>query len=448
MPVFSGGRRVPARPVRPSFRDPRFALLLAGQSAGWVCSWAAALVLWGFAAYHFGASPAGISLTALCWSGPPVVLTAFTGGLTDRFGPRTMLIIGYTCSAATSLGMSVSGSLTSLDTMALACGAARSLCSPASSALPTRIVESGDLLAANSLLGVTTSIGQVAGPLAASVLMAATGFRIAFTADAAMYLAGALVLIPLPVLPLPEQPRDAGAMATRPPASGRSWFGTATAGAVAVAREPRLRAIALARMGVIFTSGAFLVIEPLYTRHVLHQPSSQFALFEAATGIGAVATGLMLPVIRRRVPGIRSPMRLLAAGAISCGLAAALFTGTPWILVAYSGAFVWGVCGTVFYAVAATTLQRLAPSGTLGRVSGVISTAESTTESLSMPAAGALVALAGLRPGALVLAAAAVAAGAVAASPRCRGLPPRRGSSRNTRFPPSRGTGCRPSRRR
>jgi MFS family permease len=411
MPVFSGGRRVPARPVRPSLRDPRFALLLAGQSAGWVCSWAAALVLWGFAAYHFGASPAGISLTALCWSGPPVALTPFTGSLTDRFGPRTMLIIGYTCSAATSLGMSVSGSLTSLDIMALACGAARSLCSPASSALPTRIVESDDLLAANSLLGVTASIGQVAGPLAASFLMAAAGFRIAFTADAAMYLVGALVLIPLPVLPLPQEPRNAGAMAARRPA-GRSWFRAATAGAVAVAREPGLRAIALARMGVIFTSGAFLVIEPLYTRHVLHQPSSQFALFEAATGIGAVVTGLLLPVIRRRGPGTRSPMRLLTAGAVSCGLAAALFTGTPWVLVAYLGAVVWGVCGTVFYAVAATTLQRLAPAGKLGRVSGVISTAESTTESLGLPAAGAVVAVAGLRPGALLLAAVAVAAGA------------------------------------
>jgi MFS family permease len=347
MPVFLGGHRIP---VRPSFRDPRFVFLLVGQSAGWVCSWAASLVLWGFAAYHFGADPAGISVTALCWSGPPVVLTAFTGGLTDRFGPRTMLIIGYTCSAATSLGMSVSGSLTSLDIMALACGAARSLCSPASSALPTRIVESDDLLAANSLLGVTSSIGQVAGPLAASVLMAATGFRIAFTTDAAMYLVGALVLIPLPVLPLPEEPRNAGAMAIRRPAYGLSWWRAAAAGAVAVAREPGLRAIALARMGVIFTSGAFLVIEPLYTRHVLHRPSSQFALFEAATGIGAVA---------------------------------------------------------------ATTLQRLAPAGKLGRVSGVISTAESTMESLSMPVAGALVAVAGLRPGALVLASIAVAAGAV-----------------------------------
>ena len=173
-----------------------------------------------------------------------------------------------------------------------------------------------------------------------------------------------------------------------------------------------MRVIALARMGVIFTSGAFLVVEPLYARHVLDRPASQFALFEAVIGAGAIATGLMLPVIRRRLPGTRSPVRLLAAGAISYGLAAALFTGTTWVPVAYLGAFAWGAGGTVFYTVAATTLQRLAPAGMLGRVAGVISTAESTTESASMPVAGALVAVVGLRPGALVLATVAVAAGA------------------------------------
>lgn len=66
----------------------------------------------------------------------------------------------------------------------------------------------------------------------------------------------------------------------------------------------------------------------------------------------------------------------------------------------------------MFYAAATTTLQRLAPAGKLGRVMGMISIAESTTESISMPAARALVAITGLQAGALVLAAAAVAAGA------------------------------------
>jgi hypothetical protein len=43
---------------------------------------------------------------------------------------------------------------------------------------------------------------------------------------------------------------------------------------------------------------------------------------------------------------------------------------------------------------------------------GVISTAESATETVSMPLAGVLVAAAGIRPGALALASVAVAAGA------------------------------------
>ena len=397
MSIFRGARR---DPVRPSFRDPRFALLLAGQSFGWVCSWASAIVLWGFAAYHFGASPQAISVTALCWSGPPVVLTAFTGGLTDRFGPRTMLIIGYACSAVTSLGMTTAGSLMSLDIMAAACGVARSVCTPASSTLPARVVEPGDLLAANSLLGVTASIGQVGGPLAASVLMAVAGFRTAFAADAAMYLVNALVVIPLPNLPRPDEPRES-----------ETWLRQATAGAVTVARDPGLRRVALARMGIIFTSGAFLVLEPLYARHVLDRPPSQFALFEAVIGTGAIVTGLALPVIRRRRSATRTAGTVLAAGAISYGLAAALFTGTPWIPVAYLGAFVWGAGGAVFYTAAATTLQRLAPAKTLGRVAGVISTAESTVENVSMPLAGMLIAGAGIRSGALILAAVSVAAG-------------------------------------
>jgi MFS family permease len=412
MSILPGARRVPARPVRPSFRDPRFAFLLVGQSVSWVGSWAASIVLWGFAAYHFGASPEAISVTALCWSGPPIVLTAFTGRLTDRFGPRAMLIVGYLCSATTSLGMAAAGSLMSLDIMAAACGAARALCTPASSALPARVVEPGDLLAANSLLGVTAAIGQVAGPLAASVLMAVAGFRAAFAADAATYLVSVLVMLPLPVLPWPHEPPSAGAAATGRSACGVRWLRQATAGVVIVARDPGLRRVTLARIGVIFTSGAFLVIEPLYARHVLGRPPSQFALFEAAIGVGAIVTGLALPVIRRRLPLTRPALEVMAAAAISYGLTAALFTGTPWIPVAYTGAFAWGASGTVFYTVAATTLQRLAPARTLGQVAGVISTAESTIENLSMPLAGVLLAATGIRAGALVLAAAAVAAGA------------------------------------
>jgi hypothetical protein len=144
---------------------------------------------------------------------------------------------------------------------------------------------------------------------------------------------------------------------------------------------------------------------------VLGRPPSQFALFEAAIGIGAIMTGLALPRARGLLSETGARTKALAAGAIGYGLAAALFTGTTWVPAAYVGAFAWGASGLVFYTVADTSLQWLAPAGTLGRVAGVISTAESATESASMPLAGAIVAIAGIRPGALALAAVAVAAG-------------------------------------
>ena len=428
MPVFSGVRRVPARPVRPSLRDPRFAFLLIGQSVNAVGSWASAIVLWGFAAYRFNASPEAIAVTVVCWSVPPAVLSSLTGGLADRFGPRALMIAGYLGAAAAALAMAAAGSLAFLDVMAGAYGVARSLSGPASSALPPRVVPPDDLLAANSLLNVTSSIGQIAGPLAASVLLATVGFGAAFAADAATYLAGVVVLLPLPLLPLPllpplaepaEPSQQAGsAQGSDGPAAAESpsarWprLRAAAAGAAAVARDPGLRAIALARMAVMFTSGAFLVVEPLYARHVLGRPPSQFALFEAAIGIGAIVTGLALPRVGRRLSGTAATTKALAAGAIGYGLAAALFTGTTWIPAAYVGAFAWGASGMVFYTIAATALQRLAPAGTLGRVAGVISTAESATETASLPLAGVIVAIAGIRPGALAVAAVAVAAGA------------------------------------
>ncbi len=96
----------------------------------------------------------------------------------------------------------------------------------------------------------------------------------------------------------------------------------------------------------MLTSGAFSVVEPLYARHVLGRPPSQFALFEAAIGIGAIMTGLALPRARGRLPGTGTERKALAAGAIGYGLAAALFTGTTWVPAAYLGAFAWGASGS------------------------------------------------------------------------------------------------------
>src|SRR6266705_3663550 len=190
-------------PVRPSFRDLRFGSFLAAEAVNSIGGWASAIVLWGFAAYRFNASPYAVSLTTVCWAAPPAVLSPLLGVWVDRIGPRKALVAGYVAAAVAALGMAAAGSLAVLDVAAVAYGIARSLAGPAANALPPRIVADDDLLAANALLGGASSAGAVVGPLAASAALALSGFPAAFILDAASYLIGAAVVLPLPLRPAP-----------------------------------------------------------------------------------------------------------------------------------------------------------------------------------------------------------------------------------------------------
>jgi MFS family permease len=341
-----------------------------------------AIVLWVFAAYRFNASPYAVAVTVMCWAAPAAVLSPLMGVYLDRVGPKRALVAGYTAAAAASLGMAAAGSLVQLDVAAVAYGVTRALAGPAAAALPPRVVASDDLLAANSLL----ETGQVAGPLVASAAMALFGFRAAFVLDAVSYLIGALVILPLPVLPTDDE-------------ESPGWRHELRAGIVLVCRRDPLRIVTLTMAAITFTSGAFLVVEPLYARHVLHRPPSQFALFEAAIGIGAILGGLVMARIGDRLGARLGGWKILSAGTAGCGLAACVFAGTTSIPVAYAGAFAWGIAGALFYTVALTTLQRVAPVHAHGRVMGVTATIQSGTDTIGQPLAGVTLAALGIRAG-------------------------------------------------
>jgi predicted MFS family arabinose efflux permease len=391
-------RGLPGMPpvVRPSFRDPRFALLVAGEAVNSIGGWASAIVLWGFAAYRFNASPYAVSLTIVCWAAPPALLSPLMGVYIDRIGPRAAVVAGYCGAACAAVGMAAAGSLAELAIAAVGYGSARALAGPAAGALPARIVAADDLLAANALLGAAAAAGQVAGPLVASAALALSGFPAAFIVDAASYLIGAAVVWPLPVR-------------AEPPAERRGWGHELAEGSRLVARRRAVRLVVMVSAAVTFTSASYLVVEPLYARHVLHRPPSQFALFEAAAGIGTILAGLVISRVRARLTG--GP--ILMASAIGYGLAAGLFTGTASVLVAYAGAFAWGVAGSVFGAVGLTTLQQAAPVDAHGRVMSVAATIGSWVETLALPLGGVTLAALGVHAGAAALAGIAIAAGLI-----------------------------------
>lgn len=391
--------------VRPTFRDRRFAALVVAEAVNSIGSWASAIALWGFAAYRFDAGPGQVSLLIICWSVPVAVLSPPLGVVVDRLGARRALIVAYLSGAGAALGMAAAGSLLALDVLAVLAGCSRALAGPASGALPPQIVAPDDLLAANSLLGGASQFGQVLGPLVASAALALSGFRAAFLIDAATFAVGVAALLPLP--------------RRRPAAEVRArWSRELADGFRLVAHEKSLQLLLLVGAAVSFTSGAFLVVEPLYARDVLHRPPSQFALFEAAAGVGAILTGFVLP---RAQPALERRWTLGLA-TIAYGLTACLFVGTAWVAVAYSGAFLWGVSGMVFGVVALTAIQRLAAVETHGRILALDSAVGSIAETAGLAVAGAAVALLGVRPGALMLAAVTIVAGSAAAPALARCL--------------------------
>jgi MFS family permease len=140
---------------------------------------------------------------------------------------------------------------------------------------------------------------------------------------------------------------------------------------------------------------------------VLHRPPSQFALFEAAAGTGAILAGLAVSRVRARLTG----GTVLTASAVGYGLAACLFTGTTSVPLAYIGAFLSGVAGSVFGAVSLTTLQQVTPVQAHGRVMSVTATAQSWVETVALPLGGVTLAALGVRAGALALAGISVTAG-------------------------------------
>jgi hypothetical protein len=265
--LFHRPRRDMSRAVRPSFGDPRFALLVAGQAVNSIGGWASAIVLWGLP--PTGSMPARTPSQSPSFAGPPrppcsarCWACTSTGSAQGRNG-GWLLRCGLRrsrrgcCRVADRAGHRRS-----------AYGGARALAGSAASALPPRIVAGEDLLAANALLGAAASAGQVAGPLAASAALALSGFPAAFIVDAASYLADAAVIAPLPLRPGP---------APMPRATRSGWWRQLSEGFRLVTRDRAVRLVIAVSAAVTFTSAAFLVVEPLYARHVLHRPPSQFA---------------------------------------------------------------------------------------------------------------------------------------------------------------------------
>jgi DHA3 family macrolide efflux protein-like MFS transporter len=228
----------------------------------------------------------------------------------------------------------------------------------------------------------------------AALAISVWGLRGAFLTDAATFALGAAAIAPLRLAAVIQTPR-------------RSLRAEAVEGIAVARRLPNVRLTLLVSGAVFLTWGAFLVIEPIYVRDVLHRSPTVLGLLQTCFGVGLVGAGLALSRVGDRV----ATPRAVALSVLLSGLAAALYVGTGSVVVAFIGVFLWGVDVAFFSAPVRTVLQRESPIEAHGRVLSLLTTLDGWGNVAALPLTGLAIAAVGPRATGVGVGALAVLAG-------------------------------------
>jgi MFS family permease len=379
-------------------RDRRFALLAFGQAVNAIGTWCAVVALWGFASFRFDAGPSDLALLGLAWALPAVLLGPVAGVPVDRFGPKRVLVAADTVAAGVALLFLLADSFSALIVLGAVEGLTKAFSEPAFQALPPRIVSDDQLPAANGVLSTATLSAIAFGPLLAAGSIALVGVEGAFVVNAATYVVGVLVLIPFRVGPAAAPTTD-----------------TQPVGVVADVREalhvvrarPALRHLFLLAASVYLIWGAFVVVEPIYVREVLHGSPTLFAMLQSTFGVGLVLAGVVVARLGERL--VR--WSVVCVASVGSAMGAALYVGTDEVAVAFVGLFLWGVVTALLIAPMRTLMQRAAPIETHGRVFALDGMVHSTGDLVSLPVVGLAVGVIGVQAAGVAMAAVPLAGG-------------------------------------
>ena len=366
------------------FRDRRIALLVAGQAVNAIGSWCALVAIWGYATFQFHAGPSEIALLGLAWALPPFLLGPIAGLPVDRFGPKWALIVADSAAAVVALLFIFAGSFEALVVLAAIDGVTKSFAEPAFQALPPRLVGDHQLAAANGMLATASQSAIAFGPLLASASIALFGFEGAFVVDAITFLIGVAVLVPFRIGPIPR---------TRHDAQDTSVIGEFREGLRVIAARPKLRRLMLLAVCCYLIWGAFIVVEPLYVREVLHGTPTTFALLQTTFGVALLAAGIVVTRLGDRA--VR--WSLVCAATMASGVGAAVYVGTRIEAVAFVGMVCWGAVTACFIAPLRTLMQRAAPVAVHGRVFAMDGSLHSLGDLVSLPLIGLAVAAVGVQ---------------------------------------------------
>ncbi|MEU4476998.1 MFS transporter [Micromonospora sp. NPDC023966] len=270
-----------------------------------------------------GAGGLAVSGLLLAATLPLVALAPLTGRLADRVDSRVLLVTAGLGQAAICLALAYAGHPALVIVLVALLAAGLAVTQPVLAALVPAMVRADDLPRAGALNQTAGTLGALAGPALAGLLVGQFGTRMPLLVDAVSYLA--LVAAGLLIRTRRGGRRSAAPAAgavTPPPA----WL---------LRRDPLLMVMVGSLAAVVAAVGAINVIEVFFIRETLHSSTTVYGLITGAWTLGIVLGGWLFARLARR---LTDDGALLGAGLVllgGCCLAvlASAAVPTAWLLV-------------------------------------------------------------------------------------------------------------------
>jgi hypothetical protein len=379
---------------------PSFRLLAGGQFASTIGDYCYAVALpWLVLSTHGNAILLGTVLA--CYGVPRTVLIPVGGVLTDKIGPRTLMLVADTIRCVLVAGLAVlaarhDASLAALGPAAALIGAGEGLFIPASFAIMPSLLKPGQLAAGNALSTAAVQAGSLLGPALGGALVAATrASTAAFAVDAVSFAVSALSLALIPRRRVAETegattaPGSAETDRTdrgEPPAGSPDAAGQGD-GVLALLRRSRALQVILVAVVVANLAGGGTFEVAL--------PALAHARFGAG-GYGALlacvaAGGLIGTLAAARTGGLRTPAVFASAAFIVYSAVSSLVPYLGGVAGAAAALFVAGACNGLGNVTILTVTQKWTPPALLGRVMSAIMLCAFGSFPLSVVVGGVLV---------------------------------------------------------
>ncbi len=297
----------------------------------------------------------------------PILLFSIFGGVfADRWPKRRVLLVTQAAAMIQALLLWVliaTGTLHlwHLYVLALLLGLTNSLGRPASRAFVVEMVGREDLPNAVALNSSLSSLTRIVGPGLAGIIIAASGVTTLFLLNALSFLA---VLVGLALIKSHEL--HAQALQPRSVGERQNTWQSLREGVAYVWKTPAVLLLVLVVGLVLLFGSNFNVVLPLFATDVLHVGATGFGFLSAATGVGALLSGLWLawsnqkPTIRRVLIG------MLVFGVLEAVFAVSHLYLLSLVLIAGVG-----FTEETFAMQAMTMIQTVAPDHLSGRVMSV-----------------------------------------------------------------------------